>query len=56
MHQYPILSLEHLSRDPRITGLIRIPEVPPTQIKKEQDETETQEEGELGPFLMIDIK
>jgi hypothetical protein len=56
MHEDPIASVDHFSGHLGITGLIRIPEVPPTQIKKEQDETETQEEGELGPFLMIDMK
>jgi hypothetical protein len=56
MHENPIPSIYHLPCHLGITGLIWIPEIPSTQIKKEQDETETQEEGELGPFLMIDMK
>jgi hypothetical protein len=39
-----------------ITRLIWIPQIPLTQVKKIKEETESQEDKNLGPFLRINIR
>jgi hypothetical protein len=39
-----------------ITRFIWIPEIPLTQVKKKEEETESQENKNLGPFLRINIR
>jgi hypothetical protein len=49
MHENPISTLHHLSRNLSVAGFIRVPEIPLTQINKINEETESQEKGDLGP-------
>jgi hypothetical protein len=55
MHEDPIPSVHHLSCDLGITGFIRIPQVPPPQVKKIEDDTESNQNGDLNPLLRIDL-
>jgi hypothetical protein len=51
MHEDPVPPIHHLSRNLCITGFVRIPEIPLTQVNKINDEAESQEKGDLGPWL-----
>jgi hypothetical protein len=54
MHENPIPSLHHLLCNLGVTRFIRIPEIPLPQVKKIEEETESQEDRNLHPFLRID--
>jgi hypothetical protein len=56
MHENPISPLNHLSGDLGIPGLIWVPEIPSTNIKEIEDETDSYQEGDLDPFLRIDFR
>ena len=52
MHENPIAPVHHLSGDLRITGLIRVPEIPSAQIKKVKDETD-ENRDQLDTSLLL---
>jgi hypothetical protein len=56
MHKDPIPSVDHLPGHLNIPGLIRIPEVPAVQIKKEKDQTKSNQNSNLSPFLRINFR
>jgi hypothetical protein len=51
VHEDPISAIHHLPGDLGIPGFIWIPEVPSSQVKKIEDETESNENGNLNPLL-----
>lgn len=50
MHENPIAPVHHLPSNLRITGLIRVPEVPSAQINKVKDETDPDKKKYSNPF------
>jgi hypothetical protein len=56
MHEDPISSVHHLSCDLSVTGFIRIPQIPPPQVRKIEGDAESNENGDLNPFLRIDLR
>jgi hypothetical protein len=55
MHEDPVPFLDHLPCNLGITRFIRVPEIPLTQVKKIEKETESQKDRNLCPFLGIDF-
>jgi len=55
MHENPVSPFDHLSCDLGIAGLIRVPEVPLTQVNKINNKTESYEKSDLSPFLGIEF-
>jgi len=55
MHEEPISSIDHLPGDLGITRFIRIPQVPSPQIKKIEDDTESDENANLNPRLRVNF-
>jgi len=53
MHENPVSPIDHFSGDLGIARLIRIPEVPLTQVNKINEKTEPCEKDDLSPFLRI---
>jgi hypothetical protein len=56
MHEEPISSIDHLPGNLGITGFIRAPQVPPPQVKKIQNGTESNQYGNLNPGLRINFR
>ena len=50
MHENPIAPVHHLPGNLRITGLIRVPEVPSAQINKVKYETDPDKKKYSNPF------
>jgi hypothetical protein len=50
MHENPIAPVHHLPGNLRITGLIRVPEIPSAQINKVKDETDPDKKKYSKPF------
>jgi hypothetical protein len=50
MHENPIAPVKHLPGNLCVTGLVRIPEIPSTQIKKVKDKTDSDKKKNVNPF------
>ncbi len=49
VHQNPIAAVHHLPGNLCVAGLVRIPEVPSTEVEKVKNETDSDQKSDLGP-------
>jgi hypothetical protein len=50
MHDNPIAPVKHLPGNLCVTGFIRIPEIPSTQIEKVKDKADSDKKKNVNPF------